>query len=138
MNIGTKEVIEAFALVSGWVAAFTTVRVKAAHTERQLTALKDEHRRSLDRLESTLKREDEVLHERIETKKTMFEEFKEGIRDEVARIKSENGRFLRADIAEQKFVSKAELKLMLENLNLQYQRLEEKMDDIISAVRGKA
>ena len=137
MEIGFKELAALAGAISGWVAAFTTVKVKSAQTSKMLEELKNEHRSALTRLEDALRKEDEIIHERIQAKKQMFDEFKEAIRDEIVALKSENHKFLRTENAEQKFVSRTELKLVLDNINLQYRNLDEKMDDIIASLKEK-
>jgi uncharacterized protein (DUF3084 family) len=136
MDIGTKELVGIIGAISGWVAAFTTVKIKAVETRKQLDELKAEHRSALNRLEEALKKEDRILHERIQAKKEMFDEFRDSIKDDLAEIKSENARFLHTDVAEQKFVSKSELKLILDNINLQYTTLSEKIDGLIESLKA--
>ncbi|WP_456390346.1 hypothetical protein [Hydrogenimonas sp.] len=135
MDVGFKELAAITGALLGWVTAFTTVKVKGAQTMKSLEELKQEHRNALKRLEETLKKEDGALHKRIELKKKKFDEFKDDIKDELAALKNENHKFLRTESAEQKFVSRTELKLLLDNIALQYKNLDEKMDDIIKSLR---
>jgi hypothetical protein len=126
MNIGIKEAVEAIAFISGWVAAFTTVKVKNNHALRKL----DEIKREMDR-------EDRLLHERVSDKKKAFDEFREEVMREIASIKEDNHKFLRTDHAEQKFATKTELELMIKNVGLQYQALSEKIDVIAERLSVK-
>jgi hypothetical protein len=120
MNIGIKEAIEAIAFISGWVAAFTTVKVK--------------NNQALQRLEEIRRRmeaEDQMLNDKMAENERKLHSFREKIHQEVASIKDDNHKFLRSDHAEQKFATKTELKLMIENVSTQYRALSDKIDTLM-------
>ncbi|ADV46409.1 hypothetical protein [Nitratifractor salsuginis] len=120
MNIEIKEAIEAIAFVSGWVAAFTSVKVKNNQALKKLEEIKQE-----------MDREDRLLHERLSEKKRIFDDFRQSVMAEISKIKNDNHKFLETDHAERKFATKTELELMIKNVSTQYQALSDKMDSLM-------
>ncbi len=138
MELGFKETIEAVTLVSGWVAAFTTVRVKTNHIIESLKRTEHGHREAVQQIETTLRRENEMLNERVDEKKRAFDEFKKKVDNDMERLWAMSHRFIEAAEAEKRFVLKSELKLMIEKVDLQYKHLDEKLDSLIAAIAERS
>ncbi len=137
MELGIKDIIEGIALVSGWVAAFTAVRVKTNHLIEALERSNNEHRDAIQRTEDLLRKENRALHDRIDDKKQQFDNFQNEVKKDMERLWKMSNRFIEAAEAEKRFVLKTELKLMMEKLEVQYKHLDEKLEMLLASTGAK-
>ena len=143
MELGFREILTGIGLVGSWAIALTTVKVQSSGNAKQIDEIKAEYKNAINRLEESLKKEDEALNSRLQLKRQLFDEFKDEIKEEITKLKEQSQRFLHTEKATETFVSKSEWQLLIDNMNIQfkmldkqYNQLDKKMDDILEYLKG--
>jgi len=142
MDLGFRELVTGAGVLSSWIIAFTTTKVKLSENEKKIEDIKTEHRNAINRLEEKIKNENKALEAKLELKRKMLDELKYEIKDELTKIKEQSQKFLQAEKASETFVSKTEWNLLIDNMNLQfkmldkqYGQLDKKLDDVIAYIK---
>lgn len=134
MDIVLKDLVYFFVVASGGVAYVVASKMRTSQNERQILALREEHKENIDKIEENHQKEIERVIERLNAKKAAFTEFKEAIHKEIAELKKCASKCLDNERAEAKFVTKTELKLMMDNMQLKLNSMDEKIDILIARI----
>ena len=136
MEMTLKDFIYALVIVSSGVAYVVASKIRSNENEKQIRDLRKEHKENIDKIEENHQREIEHVIERLNAKKQAFDEFKEVMHKEIEELRKCANKCLDSERAEAKFVTKAELKLIMDNMQLKLDSMDEKIDILIASVRG--
>jgi len=133
--LGLKDLIYILVIVSGGVAYVVTNKNKTTTNEQKLKEIMEANRETIKRIEENHAREIDLVSEKLNSKKKIFDEFKQQMNKEIDELKKCTNKCLDNEKAEAKFVTKTELKLLLDNVYLKLDTLNSKMDDILSFIK---
>jgi len=134
MELTLKDAIYIFSIGAGAIAYVVTSRIRTAHNSEKMDELAKDYKEKISSIEQRHKDEIAVIVERLNSKKRDLREFKEYIRKEVEELKKCASQCLDREKAEQKFVTRSEFKMMLENVDLKLDNLDSKITTLLEVI----
>ena len=120
-----KDVVYFVVMASGAVAYIVTSRNKTAANEEKLKDIRDNHKEEITALKS-----------RLDEKRKLIDEIKETMEREIKELRECANKCLSTDKADERYVSKRELKLLMDNIDIKIDSVSDKIDQIFMLLKG--